>query len=60
MYICYLQSKCEPYYPDDYKSSLLFGDISVSAKLEKEASHYIIRKLTLTKVNWIKIIYISA
>ena len=56
MYICYLQSKCEPYYPDDYKSSLLFDDISVSAKLEKETSHYIIRKLTLTKVNCIKII----
>ena len=29
---------------------MTFGDISVSAKLEKRSSHYLIRKLTLTKV----------
>ena len=44
------QSKCEPYWPDDYKSALTFGDISVSASIKKEASHYTIRHLTLTKV----------
>ena len=47
------KNKCEPYWPDDYKSTLTFGKISVTAKLEKETPHYIIRKLTLSKVNYL-------